>query len=154
MPWTKRQLVEDAFAEIGLATYIFDIEPDAIIRATRKMDGILARWNSEGIRIGYPLSSTPDPDDICDIPDVAYNAIVQNLGLSLAPSYGKQVSPDLRIEAGKAYKQLLSFTMVVPEVDISYLPSGAGNKPGRTNQEFMSPTADKVSAGKDSDLDI
>ena len=30
MAWTKRQIVTQAFEEIGLASYVFDLEPEQL----------------------------------------------------------------------------------------------------------------------------
>lgn len=151
---TKRQLIEDAYGEIGLASYIFDLPPGMLERSLRVMDAILAQWNLKGIRIGYPLSSNSDLDEECNIPDTAINAIVLNVAVRIAAGHGKIVQPDQRISAKRAYNALLSGTITTPEIDISALPSGAGNKPGRTYREFMSKKQEDIYVGNDSTLDF
>jgi hypothetical protein len=153
---TKRRLIEDAYGEIGLASYFFDLEPGMLERSLRVMDSILAEWNSEGVRIGYPLSSNSDLDEECDIPDVAINAIVQNVALRVASSHGKPIQPSQQVWAKRAYNSLLSWAMSssTPEVDISALPSGAGNKPGRAYREFMPKKQEDLSISNDNTLDF
>ena len=57
MSWTKRQFINAALEEIGLASYVFDIQPEELESALRRLDAMMADWNAKGIRIGYPLSS-------------------------------------------------------------------------------------------------
>lgn len=55
MGWTKRQFVTQAFEEIGLASYVFDLTPEQLDSALRRLDTMIASWNALGIRLGYPL---------------------------------------------------------------------------------------------------
>ncbi len=59
MSYTKGQFVDAAFEEIGLGS-AFDLQPDQLQTALRRLDGMMAMWNGKGIRIGYPLSSSPE----------------------------------------------------------------------------------------------
>ena len=36
MSWTKRQIVEQALEELGLASYVFDMQPEQVESAKRK----------------------------------------------------------------------------------------------------------------------
>src|SRR5437868_8121035 len=64
MGWTKEQLIDEAFAELRLAGYTFDIAPEEKQTALRRMDTMMATWEGRGIRVGYPLPSSPDGSDI------------------------------------------------------------------------------------------
>lgn len=152
---TKRQLLEDAFGEVGLGAYMYDLDAGLISRALRTMDSMMAEWNAKGIRIGYPLSSVADPDDECIIPDVAIGAIVQNVAVRVGPSVGKVIQPALSVSAKRSFNTLLAWatSSEIPEVDISYLPSGAGNKPIRTG-EFLAEPTDQLAVGNDGNLNL
>lgn len=133
MSWTKRQIIERAYEEIGLAAYVFDLQPEQVESARRKLDSMVAGWSSKNIQIGYPLPSEADSSDLdqdTNVPDYAIDALAFNLAIRIAPSHGKQVSPDIRITAKGAYNDLL--TMAVknpPQMKYSCaLPSGAGHK--------------------------
>lgn len=58
MGYTKRQIVEGAFAEIGMDAEEFDIPPSLLQHGLRALDRMMGTWNSKGIRLGYFLSST------------------------------------------------------------------------------------------------
>mgnify|MGYP003525752305 CR=1 FL=1 len=55
MGWTKRQFVTQAFEEIGLAAYVFDLTPEQLQSALRRLDSMMASWNAKGIRLGYQI---------------------------------------------------------------------------------------------------
>ena len=40
MGWTKRQFVTQAFEEIGLAAYVFDLQPQQLDSALRKLNAV------------------------------------------------------------------------------------------------------------------
>lgn len=158
MSWTKRQFVEQAFEEIGLASYVYDLQPDQLQSACRRLDTMMATWNAKGLRLGYPLPSTPEDtslDDETNVPDRANEAIVLNLAVKLAPSFGKVVSPDTRAGAKNAMRVLYSYVAPIEMQLPDTLPSGAGNKPWRTSRdEYMPTPEDPIQAGGDSLLDL
>lgn len=157
MGYSKRQFVEAAFEEIGLASYTFDLQPQQIESALRRLDAMMAEWNAKGIRLGYPLPSSPQFSDISaesEVPDSANEAIITNLALKLAPSYGRTPMPDTKITAKTAYNTLLSrAAMPMVQQFPNTLPSGAGNKPWRMyDNPFLGPEVDPVDAGPDGPL--
>lgn len=159
MTWTKRQLVNSAFESIGMAGYVFDLQPEQVESATRVMDGMLAAWNARGIRIGYPIPASPEDtsiDDESGISDDANEAVVYNLGIRLAAAFGKPVSTETKMTAKMAYDALLSRAVIPIEQHFpDTLPLGAGNKTYRTpRQVFVTPATDPLDAGPDGPLDL
>lgn len=131
MSYTKRQLVEAAMAEIGLASYAFDLMPEQRELALRRLDSMMAEWNTRGLRLGYPVPDNPADSDIdvdSNIPDAAWEAVITNLALRMAPSYGKQVNVETKITARHALNTILSRASMPPEMKLPSMPSGAGNK--------------------------
>lgn len=155
MSWTKRELVEGAFAEIGLPVTTFNVGPDQLQRALSRLDAMMGTWDGKGIRLGYAMSSSADGDDLDDesgIPDTAYETVICNLAIRIAPGRGKQVSPDTRNTARLGYEGLLARATYPPQQQLpSTLPVGAGNKPWRYNQPFMPHPTDPLVAEKGSD---
>jgi hypothetical protein len=154
MGYSKRQFVAAAFEEIGLASYAFDLQPQQFESALRRLDAMMASWNALGIRLGYPLPSSPQFSDIdaeSEVPDSANEAIITNLAIKLAPGYGKQVMPETKATAKETYNTLLSRAAVPMEQQLpSTMPSGAGNKPWRVYDDpFLRPPVDPVLAGQD-----
>lgn len=160
MSWTKREFVNQAFEAIGLANYVFDLSPEELQSAVRQMDTMLATWNSKGIRISYPIPSTPSDTDLdteTQVPDSANEAIYLNLALRLAPGFGKSVTAELKQFAFSAYRDLLKLFASAP-VEMQFpetLPRGAGNKPWRdTRDNFNRDPVDPLTVGPDDTLEF
>lgn len=156
MGWTKRQFVNQAFDEIGLASYIFDLTPEQLLSALRRLDAMMATWNGLGLRLSYPLPSSPQNSDLdqqTDVPDSAIEAIYTNLGLRLAPAFGKTVSPETRAAAKAAYDVLLQRATAPIDLQLpATMPAGAGNKPWRVDNPFVAPPVDPVQTGPEGPL--
>lgn len=158
MGYTKRQFVSAAFEEIGLASYVFDLQPEQLQSALRRLDAMMADWNAKGIRLGYPLPSSPQDSDLDEetfVPDSAYEAIICSLGIRLAPSYGKQVMIETKTTAKQGYDILLQRATFPLEQQLpSTMPAGAGNKPWRVyDNPFVRPPYFPVDAGPDGPIE-
>lgn len=159
MSFTKRQFVEKAFAKIGMAGYIFDLQPEQLQDALRDLDSMMEAWSAKGIRVGYPAPSSPENSDLDEetgVPDSANEAIYYSLGVRIAPDYGKTVSPSVAFFAKQAYDQLLALAAVPMERQFpGTMPSGAGNKPWRTyDSPFLAPPVDPLLAGPDGPIEF
>lgn len=157
MGYSKRQFIEDAFAEIGLASYAFDLQPEQLESARQRLDAMMADWNGKGIRLGYPIPSSPQDgsiDEQTNVPDSAYEAIICSLGIRLAPQYGKQVMNETKATAKQGYDTLLQrATFPLEQQFPNTMPSGAGNKPWRVyDNPFLRPPVNPVEAGPDGPL--
>ena len=157
MGYKKRQFISAAFEEIGLASYVFDLQPEQLDSALRRLDAMMADWNAKGIRLGYPLPSSPQDSDLDEdtlVPDSAYEAIICSLGIRLAPSYGKQVMIETKTTAKQGYDILLQRATFPLEKQLpETMPIGQGNKPWRWDTPFMPIPADPVDAGPDGPIE-
>jgi hypothetical protein len=120
---------------------------------------MMAAWNALGIRLGYPLPSSPqdsDLDEQTNVPDASNEAIYTNLSIKLAPSYGKQVMSDTKTTAKESYNTLLSRAAMPMEQQLpSTMPAGSGNKPWRVyDNPFVRPPADPLLAGGDGQIEF
>ncbi len=131
MSYTKRQLVIGALTEIGLSSYSFDLSTDQIEMALQRLDAMIGAWGARGIRLGFPLPGSPEDSDAnteTGLPDWAWEAVITNLAVRIAPSYGKQVSPDTKATARETYNSLLAKAAKPTEIQLDTLPAGAGHK--------------------------
>ena len=159
MAYTKRQFVEAALTEIGLASYVFDIQPEQLEYARRRLDAMMADWNGKGLRLSYPIPASPEQGSLAEetnVPDSANEAVILNLALRLAPSYGKQIMPDTRLLAKTAYDTVLQRATAPIELQFpDTLPSGAGNKYWRdADDPFMPTPVDPVETGPEGILEF
>jgi len=156
MGYSKRQFVEGAYEELGIASYAFDLSPEDLESAMRRLDAMMAEWNAKGIRLSYPIPGSPDDNDLDEpsqVPDSAYEAIITNLGIRIAPSIGKTVPVETKTTAKAAYNTLLARACFPPEMQFPHTtPAGAGNKPRRTGGTFLPTPTDPLDAGTDSAL--
>ena len=158
MGWTKRQFVEQAYEEIGYASYVFDLEPEQLESAMRRLDAMMMPWNGKGIRLGYPAPPSPELsnlDEETNVPDSANEAIYTNLAIRLAPTIGKQVSMETKAAAKAGYNVLMQRAAMPQEQQLpSSMPAGAGNKPWRNDRPFLDTPEDPLSAGGDGPIEF
>jgi len=159
MGWTKRQFITQAFGEIGLASYAYDLAPEQLQDALRKLDAMIASWNALGVRLGYPLPSSPQYSNIdaeTEVPDSSNEAIYLNLAIRIAPGFGKLVSPDTKSSARAAYGTLLSIAAMPIEQQLPRsMPAGAGNKPWRVYDDpFLRGPVEPVLSGQDGPIEF
>lgn len=143
MSWTKRQLVEEAYAELALAGYEFDLSPDEMEAGLRRLDSLMATWDAFGIQIGYAIGtpSDSDLDQDAGIPLYACEAVYLALAIRLAPGKGKAIPSSTMRNHKAAYDALVSrlaSSQVQEQQLASGTPRGAGRKPWRTtNRPFV-----------------
>ena len=148
MPWTKRQLIELAFEEAGLATFAFDLTPEQLQSAGLRLDAMMTGLNQQGLQIGYNAGDA-DPDADSGLPDGAYEMVIAGLAIRLAPSYGKQISPDTKAAYARgldALKLAAAHPQNIP-IPAGY-PIGAGYKQvAGIFSNFVPEQPDSISAG-------
>ena len=158
MSWTKRQFVTEAFTEIGYAEYAYDLEPEQLQVALRRLDAMMGSWNGKGISIGYPIPTSPengDLDDETEVPDFANEAIYLSLAVRLAPTVGKLVSAETKSALKSAYNTVLKNITMPGEMRFpKTLPSGAGNKPWQTDDPFIREDDDMIVLSPDNEVNF
>lgn len=158
MGYTRRQFIDAALEELGLAEYTFDIQPEQYQGAARRLDSMLLDWNGRGLRLGPNISGTAAGADLetdMGLPDVANEAVIANLAVKVAPSFGKTPSPDTKAAARFALNTLFArFTKPIPQRYPASLPLGAGNKPWRLYNPFVQDEGEPLTAGPDSVLEL
>jgi hypothetical protein len=160
MAYTKRDIVEQAFEEIGLASYVFDLQPQQLDSALRRLDSMMATWNAKGLRLAYPLPSSPSDSDLdqeIGAPDSAIEAMYLNLAVRISGGFGKTVSPDTKAAAKRAYNEVVANAAKPVEMQLGNetIPAGAGNKGYRYyNNPFLREPKDPLTVGTDGILDL
>lgn len=157
MGWTKREIVEDAYGELALASYTFDRSPEEDERACRRLDTMLAFWDSRGIRLGYALAASPGETNLdtdSGLPLSAIEPVMLNLALKLCAGVGKAPPPLTVTKAAEGYSLLLTQAAEpIQQQFRSTMPRGAGNK--NRSQPFMpTPDTSPIQIGEGGDLDF
>ena len=155
MGYTKGELVQSALNEIGLADYDFDIGAEQVESGMRRLDSMMALWDSKGIKLGYPLSLTANGSSVrqdSNIPDTAVEAVITNLAVRIAPSYGKITYPDTKAIAKDGLDSLYRTFGMANEMQLGSIPVGAGYK--NTENPFSEKATDNLKDGSSADLDL
>ena len=152
---TKREHVIYALEELGLLGNGIEITPEEVVSGIKRLDNMMAVWETYGIRVGYNFAST-DADANSGVPQSADDVIGANLAVRFAPTFGKTLSVDTKIAASKGYDALILKFMTVPEMQYGRdLPRGAGNKPWREQGGvFFQEDTSRVDVGPDSELEF
>jgi hypothetical protein len=109
------------------------LEPNEIAQGIFQLNNMMASWS---LSLGYTkVSSSSDP---ITTPDYAIDAMVQNLAIRLAPSFGGMVDADLRENARQAKKDMLRQAVKIgPAKMPRTLPRGTGNtRPFRDSRYY------------------
>lgn len=129
---TRRDIIYQAYGELGLAEYNFDISPEELGTARRRLDSMMAQWETI-VSIGYYMPSNPDDSDVDDETNLAQgvvDAAALNLAIQLAPGLGKTPSALTMVGAKNGKNAVLAQYAVIPRKQYSgNLPVGSGNKP-------------------------
>lgn len=129
---TRRDIIIQAYGELGLAEYNFDLSPEEWATARRRLDSMMAQWETL-VSIGYLMPSDPDDSDLDDdtnLPQGTVDAVALNLALQLAPGLGKTPAIETKIAAKDGKNRVLAQFAVIPQKQYSgNLPVGSGNKP-------------------------
>lgn len=141
---TKREIIEQAYSELGLAEYNFDISPDEFSTARKRLDRMMAQWETK-VAIGYLAPSNPDESDISDesgLPDGVIDPVATNLAVLLAPGLGKMVMPQTMFAAKMGYNSVLAQFAQIPQRQYpDNLHVGSGNKPLPNGSGYFRPSA-------------
>jgi hypothetical protein len=157
MSWTKKQVISQAFVELGLADYVFNLSPEQWNTALLQLDSMMATWNGKGIRIRYPIEPVPQDmqlDSDSGLPDYAVEAGYLNLALRIAPSFGKQPSQETKVAAKDAYNAVLTIAVRPLALVKGQQLAGAGNRRFASPlYVFLPPPPVVVDAGGDGPLE-
>ena len=159
MSYSKKDIINLAFEEIGLAGYIFDLQPEQLQSALSRLDLMMADWSGKGINIGYPISSSRDSNSINEeiiVPDTALEAIYTNLAKKIAPQYGKTLSAESKSSANRSYKNLVRENTTINTMQLDNLPQGAGNKSHRylNRDQFINKDPSVLKIADDGNLNL
>lgn len=127
--WNKRDIILQAFSEIGQAVSEFDLQPEDMQTGLRKLDAMMATWGGAlGIRIGFAGGDGKGDLGVDTmVPDWAYEALYLNLALRLCPDFGKTPSP-ITVANAKAAMDAVRVRTVQPSRRRILGYSGAGNR--------------------------
>lgn len=146
MAWTKGEIVNEAFAELALGGQAIDIDPEERQLGLRRLDAMMAGWESRGILLGYDFST--GLAGTSGLADGAVEGVWLKLAESIGPTFGKSLPASARVRAKAAYDALLVDSVRPAMQQLPAMPVGAGNRPaGSFGSQFMGePTESALAA--------
>lgn len=124
---TIREIVQDAFEEIGVKTAEVPLTSDELQSGIRRCNDMLTEWDDLGVIFGY--APVLNGDDIVNVDRNAIGAVKFNLAIRLAPSFQKVVGGALVATAESSLNALMISSSDLS--NIAYpdtLPLGSGNQ--------------------------
>lgn len=105
--WTKRDIINQAFSELGKDAD--DISPESYQSALRQLDAMMAQWALQGIRIGYIGGDGKGDIDLdVNVPLWAVEGLYFNLAVRMAPGFGKTPSAQTLMGAKEGKDTLMA----------------------------------------------
>lgn len=137
--WSKQDIIQEAFGELALQGFVFNVGPDELASALRRLDLMMSTWSIKGIAPGYNFPTSPSDgsqlDDPSGLSDTVIEATLLQLALRICSGYGKVPPPATQAKAKEAYDTILIAAAQPPQVAYpATMPRGAGNKPWRWSQ--------------------
>lgn len=130
------KLIERALGVIQVRASEQPITAAEMNTGVEYLNDMMASWDSISRSFGY--TKVTNPDDETNIPDWANRAVIFNLGVEMAPEYGKTVDQILYKRAEDSLRILRN--RINPGVEMLYpniLPIGEANKCWDTYQNFF-----------------
>jgi hypothetical protein len=160
MAWSKGDIVDQAYAELALAGFEWDITPAEKTWALQKLDLMMAGLLGRQVNVGYSFGMSPTDTSLSQDSGLRLmfvEPVYMMLALRICAGKGKTTPISTASNARGAFNSLLAW-VARNQVEQQQLPNrlgrGAGNKPWRTvNQPFMPrPNLDPLRVADDGEL--
>ena len=139
------RIVTDALAAGGISSSVVPNDSEQLDVGFRRLMSMMNIWLSWGIVLGFtPIDAIGQE---LDEPEDAYNAIVDNLAVSMLHFYRIPITQELKANArvGLIQVKTLYQELTIPsKIPSSTLPRGQGNAKGIDAQVFFNPETDSL----------
>jgi len=140
---SKRQLVEQAFTEVSLNGWEFDITADEKDVALRRLDALMYELASRDVNLSYNFPTAMGEGSLNDalgVPDGAFFGLAIMLAKRLCPTMGKTMSTESRMALNDAQKAVYGIGQTIPAVNFANGTAwGSGNKPWSSRYPYTDP---------------
>lgn len=125
----KRDIIELAFDDCGLAGYEFDRTADEQTMALRKLNALMLEWPWNTLGYSQPSYGVGQVEEPSGLPDDAINAVAQYLALRIVPGMGASLSPEQRATNARSLATLQAQYAVIPDSTLpGNVPLGSGRR--------------------------
>lgn len=123
----KRDIIDQAFEELGSAGYEFERTPEEALAALRRLNLFMGEWPWNGLTYYAPPVGHGAPEDFSGLPDSAISAVAYELAQRLAGLWGTELTPGQKRAAALAKAQAIPAS-VPKALYPRNTPAGAGNR--------------------------
>lgn len=125
----KRDIIELAFDDCGLAGYEFDRTADEQTMALRKLNAMMDEWPWSLLGYSQPAYGVGQIEEPSGIPNEAVSTVGQYLARRIVPGMGGAVSDDLKATLARSFSVLLAQTATIPDMSLpGNTPLGSGRR--------------------------
>lgn len=114
----KRDIIELAFDDCGMAGYEFDRTPEEQSMALRKLNALMMEQPWAGLGYAQPSYGVGQAEGGSGLPDYAVNTVAMYLALRIAPGLGVTLSPEYKAAASRSLLNLQSQIATIPIVSL------------------------------------
>lgn len=101
---TVAKLVRNALMRIRVIDAVQPVKPEDMSDAIEALNAMMARWEADGIALGW--SPVSNPSDDVPIPDEAIEPVWYNLALRMRANYGGDIEADVAALAEDGLRRL------------------------------------------------
>ena len=105
MSYTKRTIIEQAHAEIGLGSYAYDAQPEDLQDALLRLNALMAQWSGDSAQVGWPSVNSELVDELdsdSQLPPMLLGALSVRSRLISRQGLAKSLPAIQRSQRGKA----------------------------------------------------
>ena len=140
---TKSNIVNDAFTELGLSGYVYNLQPEDLQTALTMLESLVARLDVAGIELNWPFAASLNDvagNVTVDLPFWAHSGLVALLAIDLSAGFGKTVAASTSLKAKLGYETMVSVSAIPNPIAKNHMVGlGSGNKPWRMWRVFVMP---------------
>ncbi len=114
----KRDIIELAFDDCGMAGYEFDRTPEEQSMALRKLNAMMMEQPWSLLGYAQPAYGVGQAEGGSGLPDFAINTVAMYLALRIAPGMGVSLAPEQRAAMSRSLMNLQSEIAVIPTVEL------------------------------------
>lgn len=116
----KRDIIELAFDDCGMAGYEFDRTPEEQSMALRKLNALMMEHPWSQLGYAQPAYGVGQADGGSGLPDFAINTVAQYLALRIAPGMGVSLSPEYKAAMARSLMNLQSQIACIPYIELPH----------------------------------
>ena len=124
----KVDIINDAYSKMRISGLTVQPNPEELELALDNLEDMATEFSDRTMCAGYNFTEDPDPNDEAGITRSYKQAYSGGLAMRVLSNFGKQLTPELKLQADQAVSNMAARTALVREVQYpSRQPRGSGN---------------------------